>query len=62
MIDQETLARKMYDSYCEAVGGKAFNGDTLPNSEEFFSDTAKEKQSNAWRVAAKAAIEYFTNN
>ena len=55
----EEVARAMYDSYCEAVGGKAFNGDTLPKSEKFFTDTTKEKQANAWRVAAQTAWKYL---
>jgi hypothetical protein len=56
---QEELAHRMYDDYCNAVGGKAFNGDPLPQSEEFFSDETKQKQANAWRVAAKTAIDYI---
>lgn len=61
MIDNETLAKKMYDKYCESVGGKAFNGDNLPSSEEFFSDDTKQKQANAWRDAAQVAIDIFVN-
>lgn len=57
----EQVARAMYDRYCEAVGGKAFNGDPLPTSQEFFTDTTKEKQANAWRAAAQTAWEYFRN-
>lgn len=53
----EVLAKKVYDKYCEAVGGKAFNGDPLPKSEEFFSDPAKQKQANAWREALKEPYE-----
>lgn len=49
-MDKDILAKKTYDAYCEAVGGKAFNGDPLPKSEEFFNDPAKEKQANAWRT------------
>jgi transcriptional regulator of met regulon len=52
----EQLACELYDIYCEAVGGKAFNGDPLPKSEEFFKDTSKEKQANAWRKTAMAAM------
>lgn len=47
----------MYDAYCEKVGGKAFNGDPLPKSEEFFADKTKEKQVNAWISAADVALE-----
>lgn len=61
MIDKETLAKKMYDKYCASVGGKAFNGDNLPTSEEFFNDSTKQKQANAWRDAAQVAIDIFVN-
>lgn len=57
----EELARLMYDNYCEAVGGKAFNGDPLPSSGEFFSDTSKTKQANAWRIASETAIGYLSS-
>lgn len=60
MTKQEELARRMYDAYCIAVGGKAFNGDSLPSSTEFFEDSTKEKQANAWRVSAGVAIDYLT--
>lgn len=48
----EKIARQLYDTYCEAVGGKAFNGDLLPKSDEFFADDSKQVQANAWRAAA----------
>lgn len=56
MITKEELARKMYDKYCESVGGLAFNGDKLPHSDEFFEDESKQKQANAWRDAAAVAL------
>jgi transcriptional regulator of met regulon len=59
---KEQLANKIYDDYCEAVGGKAFNGDPLPKSQEFFSDPNKTKQSNAWIVAAETAIDFLEYN
>ena len=46
----------MYDRYCNAVGGLAFNGDPLPAWSEFGSDPAKQKQANGWREAAKEAL------
>lgn len=55
-MDNEQLAHKLYDIYCEAVGGKAFNGDPLPKSEEFFADEKKQLQANAWRTTAMAAM------
>jgi len=57
MNRKEFLAREMYDTYCVEVGGKAFNGDDLPKSGEFFSDQTKTKQANAWRKAAEKAID-----
>lgn len=58
----EQLAHKMYDDYCVMVGGKAFNGDPLPGSGEFFADPTKEKQANAWRGTAKTAVVFILNN
>jgi hypothetical protein len=60
MIDQNIidLAKIMYDEYCKAVGGKAFNGDNLPSSEEFFNDESKSKQSNAWIKASEVALNF----
>lgn len=55
-VNREKLAKLMYTRYCEAVGGKAFNGDPLPGWDEFSTDPAKEKQANAWREAATAAM------
>lgn len=31
MNDIETIAGLLYEHYCDAVGGVAFNGDPLPN-------------------------------
>jgi len=57
MEQNEYIARQMYDAYCAAVGGKAFNGDHLPSAETFFADPTKEKQAKAWIAAADVAIE-----
>lgn len=54
------LAKIMYDVYCNAVGGKAFNGDPLPGSEEFFVDPSKKKQSDAWVASALIAISHLS--
>ena len=56
MLESEVLARVMYDVYCAAVGGKAFNGDPLPPSHVFFLDQSKQLQANAWRKTAIVAI------
>lgn len=57
MEKKEQVARKLYDAYCQAVGGTAFNGDPLPKSEEFFEDQTKRKQADAWRVVAQTAMD-----
>lgn len=62
MKKDEHLARKMYDVYCVVVGGKAFNGDTLPDSDTFFSDDTKMKQRNAWIAAADCAINILSED
>ena len=59
-LDTESLADKMYEAYCVAVGGKAFNGDLLPDWKTFRADPAKQKQSDAWMVASKTALEALT--
>lgn len=48
----ETLAEVAYDAYCTAVGGKAFNGDSLPP----FTGTPERIQ-RAWIVAVTAVVE-----
>ena len=55
MTYYETLAAELYHEYCNAVGGKAFNGDPLPTWEEFRADRTKDKQSDAWVVVAEKA-------
>lgn len=58
----QECAEKMYDGYCEAVGGKAFNGDPLPPAVEFFADPTKTKQSNAWLAAAAISKAFWGIN
>ena len=55
MIDIEEFAGNLYEVYCAAVGGLAFNGDPLPTWDEFRSDAKKQKQSEAWIRVAEAA-------
>lgn len=57
MINRDIVAKELYTTYCQAVGGKAFNGDPLPDWETFSTDETKRKQSDAWLAAADAAIE-----
>jgi len=48
----EDFAGHLYEGYCNAVGGVAFNGDPLPSWQEFRADETKKKQSNAWVIVA----------
>jgi len=49
LMQVETNAGILYTLYCEEVGGKAYNGDPLPDWENFRKDPAKAVQANAWR-------------
>lgn len=55
----EGIANELYSIYCKAVGGKAFNGDSLPDWPTFRTDPNKSKQSNAWIACAHKAAEIF---
>ena len=55
MINIPMFAGELYTTYCEAVGGKAFNGDPLPSWEQFQTDPTKEKQVKAWLAVAADA-------
>ena len=57
MKNIEEIAGQLYETYCQAVGGKAFNGDPLPTWKEFRADPAKQKQSEAWIQVAQKAVE-----
>lgn len=56
-VPLEYIASKLYETYCEAVGGKAHDGDPLPKWPEFRMDQTKKKQSDAWILVARAATE-----
>jgi hypothetical protein len=45
----------LYDAYCAAVGGVAFNGDPLPDWKTFRADPAKQKQVEAWIAVGRTA-------
>lgn len=49
----ERRAVRMYDVYCAAVGGTAYDGRPLPTGAEFFADPGKQKQADAWRAVAR---------
>lgn len=55
IVTPEILASELYEAYCIAVGGKAFNGDALPDWKTFRADPYKQKQSDAWLVVAAKA-------
>lgn len=54
-MDNNQIAERLYERYCAAVGGVAFNGDKLPTWAEFSSDPGKTKQANAWLAVAEEA-------
>jgi len=49
----EAEARAAYGAYCVRVGGRAFNGDTLPSWEE--QQQRNPQIAEAWEAAAEAA-------
>lgn len=51
--DIDGTSELAYAIYCHAVGGVAFNGDKLPNWEEFSKDPSKSKQCAGWRAVGK---------
>ena len=57
MLDMEKIAGNLYEEYCAQVGGKAFNGDPLPDWQTFRADPSKQKQSQAWVAVAHKAFE-----
>lgn len=52
----ESRAVRMYDVYCAAVGGTAYDGRPLPTGSEFFADPGKQRQADAWRAVARMAL------
>lgn len=54
-MNEEQLAACLYEAYCGAVGGKAWNGDELPSWKEFSDDTSKAKQVTGWIIVAQVA-------
>lgn len=57
--DPEESAGQLYDHYCAAVGGKAYDGRPLPAWKEFRADVTKKKQSDAWVEVAKLAESIY---
>ena len=58
MPDMMKLAGELYTTYCQSVGGKAFNGDPLPTWDEFSRDSNKQKQVDGWVAVANNALEW----
>lgn len=56
-LGDDALAKLAYDTYSATVGGKAFNGDPLPDWETFKKDPNKAKQADAWRKAGRAVAD-----
>lgn len=59
--DSEIEAGIAYETYCRKVGGKAFNGDPLPDWTTFRSDPKKKVQSDAWVAVSDAMKQQFKN-
>ena len=55
----EITAQAAWAAYCEAVGGKAFNGDSLPAWSVMVADSKKKQIVAGWRAAANAAVTAF---
>lgn len=60
-VTQEQIedAKQLYGAYIRATGGKAFNGDPLPDADEFFQDRSKSKQQAGWIFAACEFLNYL---
>lgn len=57
MLDPYELAAELYTTYCDSVGGVAYNGEPLPTWDEFSEDPNKETQAEAWVDVAREAID-----
>lgn len=57
-VTDDELGGLAYETYCKAVGGKSFNGDTLPTWDEMkkaaATDSKKENIVIAWKRAGRA--------
>lgn len=63
MLDEQAvpLAGKLYNAYCEKVGGVSFDGIKLPSWDEFRLDNSKQKQTAAWVHVAQVAQSLFVS-
>lgn len=53
-MENDKYAKLAWDTYTNAVGGRAFNGDLLPEWDVMVADPAKQKLVAAWRATATA--------
>ena len=60
--DTLEFAGRLYESYCESVGGLAFNGDRLPSWEELKADPSKTKIVRAWTAVVLTVQEVMLEN
>lgn len=54
--DYEAIAGNLYTVYCKAVGGRAWDGNPLPDWNTFRNDATKRVQSEAWIAVAKESV------
>lgn len=55
-MNVDALAKELYETYCQSVGGVAFNGDPLPSWDDFSTDPTKQKQTIGWKSVAGRAV------
>lgn len=53
-MDTLKIAKDLYTTYSDGVGGIAFNGDKLPTADDFFEDESKKKQQEGWIATANS--------
>ena len=54
----DRVAAHFYAVYCDSVGGKAWNGDSLPDWAALNADPAKARIIEAWKAVARAALGF----
>jgi hypothetical protein len=59
-LTMDSFAEELYETYCEAVGGKSFDGSPLPSWESFKKDPEKAKQVRGWMAVAWKARHTLT--
>lgn len=57
--DLSMIACLLYTTYCNAVGGKAYDGKPLPSWHAFVADPTKTKQADGWHEVAAMAFDAF---